>query len=188
MIRSLVRTVSATAALLLTAGGLAAQSVPRVVLAPQVGAAVQQSRFAEVGPMASLAAEWRQSRLFALTVEGTAALDGHADAVCYDTAICSAGTAIRAGLLGGVVIRPFRLGGIAPYVGGSAGVGRWKEGEASHGFAPLATLRAGVDAHVAGPFGVRADYARRALWNKADDHSTLHADVLSLGATFGLGR
>jgi hypothetical protein len=188
MLRSLVCSVSA-ATLLLLADGLAAQSAgsPRLLVVPQVGAAVHQSADAQVMTMASLAAEVPVGRGVSLMVEGTAALTDQMLEVCLDTAVCAAPTGIRSGATAGVVVRPFQLGRVTPYAGVSGGVARWAR-EDLRGTAPLASLRAGVDVRVAGPFGVRADLVRRIVWADESDESPVRADVLSIGASFALRR
>jgi hypothetical protein len=190
MLRSFVRSALPVAALLLLADGLAAQSAvsPRLLLVPQVGAPIQQSRGAQTGPMASLAAEVPVGRGVSLTAEGTAALGDYALTVCHQPELpCGALVQMRSGAAVGVTARPFQLGRVAPYVGVSGGVVRWA-GDGLRGTAPLASLRAGVDVRVAGPFGVRADLVRRIFRADEADDSAVHADMLSLGASFALRR
>ncbi|HST60326.1 MAG TPA: hypothetical protein VLK84_16585 [Longimicrobium sp.] len=186
MLRALVRSASASAFLLL-AEGLAAQSAPRVVVVPQVGTAVRNSFDMEQASMASLMAEWRPFRFLALTAEGTAALGDPKRHHCSGTASCFAPATIRSGATAGVVIRPFQLGPVAPYAGASLGVARWEQAEWG-GNAPLATLRAGVDVRIAGPFGVRADVARRTVWSEEIGDTPAYTDVVSLGTSFAVGR
>jgi hypothetical protein len=189
MLRPLVRTASA-AALLLLADGLAAQSaVPRLVLAPQIGGAIQQSRGVEMRAMASLVAEVPVGRGVSLMAEGTAALGDYALTVCFQARTDGCGPLLdmRSAAAAGAMARPIRLGPVAPYAGVSGGVARWARGDA-RGTAPLASMRAGVDVRVAGPFGVRADLVRRILWTDQADESPVRADVLSLGASFALRR
>ncbi len=186
MLRALVRSASA-AAFLLLAQGLAAQSAPRVLVVPQVGTAVRSSFEMEQANMASLMAELRLNRFLSLTAEGTAALGDPARHWCSGTASCFVPATIRSGAAAGVVVRPFQLGPVAPYAGGSLGVARWEQAEWG-GNAPLATLRAGVDVRIAGPFGVRADVARRTFWSDEVSDMPSYTDVLSFGASFALGR
>ena len=188
MHRPLVRSALA-AALLLLPDGLAAQAAdpPRALLVPQVGAAVHQSRSSQMTSMASLAVELPVGHGVSLMAEGTAALTDHLLTVCWDSAVCAAPTGIRSGATAGVVVRPFQLGRLAPYAGVSAGVARWARAD-FRGTGPLASLRAGVDARITGPFGVRADLVRRILWSDEADFSPVYADVLSVGASFALRR
>lgn len=189
MLRTTIRSVSAAAALLLLVDGLAAQTAapPRILLVPQVGAAVHQSASADVTSMASLAAEMPVWRSVSLMAEGIAALREPLLHVCMDDVLCSTPTGIRSGVAAGVIVRPFRLGPVSPYAGASGGVARWDRYE-ERGTAPLASLRAGVDVRIAGPFGVRADLVRRFVWADEADVSPVRADVLSIGASFALRR
>jgi len=189
MLRTFIRSVSAAAALLLLANSLAAQTAPapRILLVPQVGAAVHQSPSADVTTMASLAAEMPVWRSVSLTAEGITALREPLLHVCIDDVLCSTPTGIRSGVAAGVLVRPFQLGPVSPYAGASGGVARWDRYE-ERGTAPLASLRAGVDVRVAGPFGVRGDLVRRIVWSEEADSSSIHADMLSIGASFALRR
>jgi hypothetical protein len=184
MLRALVRSVS-VAALLLLAEGLAAQSTPRVLLVPQVGAAVRNSFSMDQGSMASVMAEWRLLRFFSLTAEGTAALGDPVRRRCSDVASCFDPATIRTGAAAGVVVRPFQLGPVAPYAGASLGVARWEQADWD-GSAPLATFRAGVDVRIAGPFGVRADVARRTFWSEEVGDTPSYTDVVSVGTSFAV--
>lgn len=188
MHRSVVRTAFA-AALLLAAKGLSAQAAPRALLVPQIGAAVHHSDGADVTTMASLAAELPVGAGWSLMAEGTLAMGDYAMTACpfRPGEPCLIPAAIRSGAAAGVVVRPFRLGRLAPYAGVSAGVARWERNDDT-GTAPLASLRAGVDVRVAGPFGVRADLVRRLAWTDTPRGSPLYADVLSLGASFAFRR
>jgi len=188
MLRTFARSVSAAAALLLLADNLAAQTAPapRILLVPQVGLAMNQSESPDLRSMASFMAEMPVSRRVSLMAEGTAALRARLLYVCIDSP-CSVPTEIRSGLAAGVVVRPFQLGRVTPYAGASTGVARWNRYE-ERGTAPLASLRAGVDVRIAGPFGVRADLVRRIVWAEDADVSPVRADVLSIGASFALRR
>lgn len=192
MHRSLVRSLSAGAALLVLADGLAAQAPAstRVLLVPQMGAIVHPSEHADATPMASLAVEVPVGRGWSLMAEGTAATTDYLLRVCHGAlASCTAPTGIRGGAAAGVVVRPLQRGRLQPYAGMSAGVARWVEG-GERGNGPLASVRAGVDVRVAGPFGVRADLVRRVLWSGLGEaeYASVHADVVSLGASFALRR
>jgi hypothetical protein len=190
MLRFFVRPVVPAAALLLLAEGLAAQSAasPRLLAVPQLGAAIQQSRGAQMTAMASFAAEVPVGRGISLTAEGTTALGDYALTVCRQPELpCGALVQMRSGAAVGVMARPFQWGRVAPYAGVSGGLARWARADL-RGTAPLASLRAGVDVRVAGPFGVRADLARRVFRADEADGSAVHADMLSLGASFALRR
>lgn len=189
MLRTIIRSVSAAAALLLLADGLAAQSAapPRILLVPQVGVAMNQSQSPDLRSMASFTAEMPVSRRVSLMAEWTAALRARLLYVCTLDVPCSTPTEIRSGLAAGVVVRPFQLSRVTPYAGASTGVARWTR-DGQRGTAPLASLRAGVDVRVAGPFGVRADLVRRIVWSEEADVSPVRADVLSIGASFALRR
>jgi hypothetical protein len=188
MHRPLVRTAIA-AALLLVADGLEAQATPRALLVPQIGAAIHHSDGADVTTMASLAAEVPVGAGWSLMAEGMTAMADYAITACpfRPGEPCLIRAAIRSGAAAGVVVRPFRLGRVEPYAGVSAGVARWERND-DMGTAPLASLRAGVDVRVAGPFGVRADLVRRLAWTDTPSGSPLYADVFSLGASFALQR
>lgn len=185
----LVRSVFAAAVLLLLADGLAAQSTPRALLVPQVGAAVYSSDDTDVTTMGSLAVELPVGRGWSLMAEGMAALYDHILWACpaIPGEPCRIPTDIRAGAAAGVVVRPFGLGRLQPYAGVSAGVARWERNDDT-GTAPLASLRAGVDLRVAGPFGVRVDLARRLAWTHTPGGDPLIADVFSVGASYALRR
>lgn len=185
MLRAFVRSASA-AAFLLLAQGLAAQSTPRVVVVPQVGAAVGSSFSMEKTSMATLTAEWRPSRFFALSAEGTMALGDPARRWCLAASSCFVPATIRTGASAGVVVRPFQLGPVGPYAGASLGMARWEQ-DAWGGNAPMGTLRAGVDVRIAGPFGLRVDAARRTVWSEEIGDTPAYTDVVSLGTSFALG-
>ncbi|HYW11261.1 MAG TPA: hypothetical protein VE871_04870 [Longimicrobium sp.] len=184
MLRAFVRSASA-AAFLLLAEGLAAQSAPRVLVVPQVGTAVRNSFSMDQASMASLMAEWRPSRFFSLTAEGTAALGDPVRQRCSGLASCFVPATIRSGASAGVVVRPFQLGPLAPYAGASLGMARWEQGP-WRGNAPLTTLRAGVDVRIAGPFGVRADVARRSFRSEEVGDTPSYTDVVSVGTSFAV--
>jgi hypothetical protein len=189
MHRPLVRSAFAAAALLLAADRLAAQAQPRALLVPQVGAAVHHSDGADLTTVASLAVELPVGRGWSLMAEGMTAMTDHAITACpfLPGSECLIPAAFRSGAAAGVMVRPFQLGRLAPYAGVSAGVARWARNDDA-GTAPLASLRAGMDVRVAGPFGVRADLVRRVAWTDTPEGDPLYADVFSVGASYALRK
>jgi hypothetical protein len=189
MSHRLIRSFCAATALLLLADGLAAQGRPAVRLIPQAGTTIHHSRGVTAASMGALAVEVPVWRGVSLTAEGTAALRDHPPTIrCNDAiASCWSPMGIRSGYSAGVMVHPFRIGPVAPYAGVSAGRAQWVH-DVWSGDAPMASYRAGLDVRVAGPLGVRADLARRVVWSDESGYSALRSDVLSVGASFSLGR
>jgi hypothetical protein len=184
MIRSLVRSIVFAASIsAVFAQDVAAQTArPRIVLAPQVGAVVSHSRGGEVSASAGLVAEVPVGRGWSVAGEWSRPYGAYAIPVCNVTqGPCVIGTELRVSGSLGVMVRPFDLGRLEPYAGVSAGAVRWSRPDES-GVSPMASLRAGVDLQIAGPFGLRADLVRRVAWTDTPNGSPLHADMLSLGA------
>lgn len=178
---------AAAALLLLSASPLSAQA--RAVLVPQVGAIVNWAEGTDASAMASLVAELPLGSAWSLTGEATTALGGEVLWACpsLPEAVCVIPAAIRQGAAAGVVAHPVRTRALSLYAGASAGAARWTWNEES-GTAPMASLRAGMDVQIAGPFGIRAELVRRIVWAEVPNVSSLQADVFSLGARFALRR
>jgi hypothetical protein len=179
----------AAALVLLTASPVAAQGGARAVLVPQVGAVVNWAEGTDASAMASFTAELPLGGAWSLTAEATTALGKDLLWVCPSLpgALCVIPAAIRQGGAVGVVAQPIRTRALAVYAGVSAGAARWTRQEDAD-VAPMASLRAGMDVQVAGPFGIRAEVVRRIVWVDVPDVSTLRADVFSIGARFALPR
>jgi hypothetical protein len=186
--RSLLFSVSLAA---FSTQGLAAQAgaFPRVIVAPQVGAVVGHSSGSDANVAASVVAEMPVGRGWSLAAEWTRPYGGYAQRVCLaiEDVPCVIGAELRSAGGIGVVVRPVRVGPFEPYAGVSGGAARWARNDDS-GVAPLASLRAGLDVHVAGPFGLRADLVRRVAWTDTPNGSPMHVDMFSVGARFAFRR
>lgn len=190
MTRSPVRSIVFAAAITaVCAQGLAAQAAPpRVILAPQVGAVVSHSRGGQVSAAAGLVAEVPVGRGWSVAGEWSRPYGAYAITVCHAAAFeCTSGTQLRVSGSLGVMVRPFRVGRLEPYAGISGGAVRWEHVSVS-GVSPMASLRAGLDLQVTGPFGLRADLVRRMAWTDAPNGSPVRADMLSLGARIAFRR
>lgn len=187
MMKPLSPLAAAAALVLLSASPVSSQA--RAVLVPQVGAIVNWAEGTDASAMASLTAELPLGGGVSLTAEATTALFDYASWACpsLPEAVCVIPAAIRQGAAVGVVAHPVRTRALSLYAGGSAGAARWTRNE-EDGTAPMASLRAGMDVQVAGPFGIRAELVRRIVWAEVPGVSSLRADVFSLGARFALRR
>ncbi|HEX6367859.1 MAG TPA: hypothetical protein VF006_02925 [Longimicrobium sp.] len=189
LVRSLLLAVAVSAA---SMQGASAQEGPvpraRIIVAPQVGAVVDHSRGAELNVLASLVAEMPIGSGWSVAAEWTRPYGGYIERLCMASeAECETGAELRSSGALGVMVRPVRLGPLEPYAGVAGGAVRWAR-ESRSGVARMASARAGLDVHVLGAFGLRADLVRRWAWTETPGATPLHTDMISLGARFSFGR
>lgn len=193
MTRSIARSTHLAAFLsAVVAQGAAAQAdgAPwsRIIVAPQVGVVVDHSAGAERNVLASVVAEMPVGSGFSVAAEWTRPYGGYAERVCPAIeAECNIGAELRSAGALGVMVRPVRLGPLEPYAGVSGGAVRWARYSES-GVARMASVHAGLDVHVAGPFGVRADLARRWAWTERPGTTPVRTDMVSVGARYAFRR